>query len=418
MGRDLFLQRASSLAAHSPGERAVVMLDVDGLRGINQGIGTWAGDEVLAKVGQRLIDAGRPTDVVARIGGDEYAVLMLDLAGEDEARVLATRLAWAVEREYTIASHEVPVRVSMGVAVSTQFHREPAALLADAESAMYAAKGREQGRVVVYSDALRQRVADQFARETAMRRAVAHDAFVLQYQPQLDLRTGEIVGVEALVRWPDARAEWVSPSEFIALAEHTGLIVPLGHWILSTATAQAAAWLGEGRNVGISINVSARQLADPDFIFQVRDLLASSAVPAEAITLEITESQVMRNFETTVPAMHTLRSFGLRLSIDDFGTGYASLAQLKNVPGDELKIDRSFISGLESDHRDRGITSAIVGVAHALGMTVVAEGVETEGQRAFLERIGCDFAQGFLLGIPQPPADVLAGGSLPPRGAM
>jgi len=400
--RDYFLERATTALATNRGLKAVILLDIDGLRRINQGLGSTAGDEVLEALAQRLMAASRRDDVVARVGGDEFAVMLAGLGEEDEARVLATRLAWAVEHEYRTAGQKIPLRVSMGVAIGHDYDRSAEKLLSDAETAMYSAKSAGDARLVVYTDDLREQSAHRFALESALRRAVDRNAFELYYQPQVALPSREVIATEALLRWNDDQRGWLPPADFIPIAEDTGLIIPLGHWVIDKATAQLADWHRAGYRVNMSINVSARQLADPDFIFQVRDLLTSSGVPAKAVTLEITESQVMRNLEITLPAMLTLRNFGVRLSIDDFGTGYASLTQLKNIPADELKLDRSFIVGLEDDPRDRGVIQGAVQLAHALGLTVVAEGVETVAQLNFLSEMGCDALQGFLLGRPQP----------------
>ncbi|MBV9525622.1 MAG: bifunctional diguanylate cyclase/phosphodiesterase [Candidatus Dormibacteraeota bacterium] len=405
--RDHFLERAGAVLHSGGGLKAVILLDIDGLRRINQGLGSAAGDEVLEALAQRLMAASRKEDVVARVGGDEFAVLLAGLGEEDEARVLATRLAWAVEHEYSAMGHRLPLRVSMGVAVGPHDSRSAEKLLSDAEAAMYAAKsGGGDARVVVYSDSLREQSQRRFALEAALRRAVDNNAFELWYQPQVALSDRHVIATEALLRWQDENRGWLPPADFIPVAEDTGLIVPLGHWVIDRATAQLAEWIRKGYKLNMSINVSAKQLADPDFIFQVRDLLTRSGVPARSVTLEITESQVLRNLEITLPAMLTLRNFGVRLAIDDFGTGYASLTQLKTIPADELKLDRSFIVGLEHDPRDRGVVEGAVQLAHSLGLTVVAEGVETFAQLNFLTDIGCDALQGFLLGKPQPADEV------------
>lgn len=404
--RDHFLARASAALDSGRGLKAVLLLDVDGLRRINEALGSSAGDEVLEALAQRLTAASRKDDAVARVGGDEFAVLLSGLSEIEEARVLATRLAWAVEHEYRTAGQKVPLRISMGVAVGTPQERSAEKLLSNAETAMYAAKSAGESRVVMYSDELREQSAHRFALESALRRAVDRSAFELWYQPQVALPSRRVIATEALLRWNDDQRGWLPPADFIPIAEDTGLIVPLGHWVMDRATTQLAEWLRRRHHVGMSVNVSARQLADPDFIFQVRDLLTSSGVPPASITLEITESQVMRNLDITLPAMLTLREFGVRLSIDDFGTGYASLTQLKNIPAHELKLDRSFIVALEDDPRDRGVIQGAVQLAHALGLTVVAEGVETVAQLNFLSEVGCDALQGFLLGRPQPPDEL------------
>ncbi|MBV9099511.1 MAG: bifunctional diguanylate cyclase/phosphodiesterase [Candidatus Dormibacteraeota bacterium] len=415
--RDHFLERAGAMLAAGPGLKAVIMLDIDGLRRVNQGLGTAAGDEVLEALAQRLMAASRKEDVVARVGGDEFAVLLAGLGEEDEARVLATRLAWAVEHEYSAGGHKLPLRVFMGVAVGPQDVASAEKLLSDAETALYAAKSGGEARVLVYTESLREQSAHRFALETALRRAVDRNAFELWYQPQVALSDRHVTATEALLRWHDDEKGWLPPADFVPIAEDTGLIVPLGHWVIERATAQLAEWLRRGYRLNMSINVSARQLADPDFIFQVRELLTRSGVPAQSVTLEITESQVMRNLEVTLPAMLTLRNFGVRLAIDDFGTGYASLTQLKNIPADELKLDRSFIVGLEHDPRDRGVVEGAVQLAHSLGLAVVAEGVETFAQLNFLTQIGCDALQGFLLGKPQPADEVSLSLSVDPGAA-
>jgi diguanylate cyclase (GGDEF)-like protein len=396
-----FLDAARGAITDAEGCVAVVLVDVEGLRRINDALGRPAGDAILAGVHDRLLEAARDVDVVGRVGGDEFAVLFSGFSNPEDATSVTTRLTWAVERANSVDGQPVAVRVACGLVVAPAEGADAERLLDDAGAALYSAKSQDQ-RVVVYSDELRRSSARRYAVRAALTNALDRNAFHLHYQRLFDFASLEAVGVEALLRWDDPGLGPVSPVDFIPVAEETGLIVPLGHWVLRTAAAQVAKW----GDIGVSVNVSARQLAEPDLIFQVHDVLRETGIRPDRLTLEITESQVMRNLDIAIPAMSTLRGFGVRLSIDDFGTGYSSLTHLKRIPADELKLDRGFVSDLPGDERDRAVVRGVVELAHALGMHTVAEGVETQEQLDVLRELGCDIAQGFLLARPAAPDQV------------
>jgi diguanylate cyclase (GGDEF)-like protein len=405
--RALFLDRleqALARAQRSSVGIAVLFLDLDRFKVVNDSLGHEAGDRLLTDLANRLRDVVRPADTVARFGGDEFTILC-DVRGERDAVLIAERVAAAIEAPFTLNDNEAFLTASLGIALTTG--REDAraeALIRDADAAMYRAKERGRSRYELFDLALRTRAVDRLEIENALHRALDRGEFRVFYQPAIDLRTGELMGVESLVRWQHPTRGLVGPDQFIALTEETGLIVALGSWVLREACRRWTHWEESGTSTPrMSVNLSTRQLAQPDLVDVVADVLGETGMDPARLSLEITESTVLEDTESALNTLEALKRQGVRISLDDFGTGYASLALLKRLPVDELKIDRSFVMGLGRDPQDSAIVSTVVGLTEALGLVAIAEGVETPAQAEELRRIGCRFAQGFYFARPQPP---------------
>ncbi|MFZ4516060.1 MAG: EAL domain-containing protein [Acidimicrobiia bacterium] len=392
---------------------AVLFLDLDRFKVVNDSLGHDPGDQLLSAVAARLQGAIRPGDVLARFGGDEFTILC-DLSGpeaEQQAVQVAERLIDVIHQPFSLAGDEVFLGASIGIALASTGDEKPEALLRDADAAMYRAKERGKGRWELFDEAMRASAMRRLELENALHRALERNEFRVFFQPLLDITTGACVGAEGLVRWQHPERGLVPPGDFITLSEETGLITAIGAWVLDAACAQAAEWLAQrrpGAPFAVSVNLSARQLAQADLVDQVAAALARHDIPASALCLEITESVLMEDAEWAIGSIRALRNLGVKLSIDDFGTGYSSLGYLKRFPVDSVKVDRSFVDGLGSDPEDSAIVAAVISLGHALGLQIVAEGVETEQQLAELQRLGCECAQGFLFAPPQPAADIAA----------
>jgi diguanylate cyclase (GGDEF)-like protein/PAS domain S-box-containing protein len=388
---------------------AVLALDLDRFKTINDSLGHRAGDEVLLALAPRLTAAIRPTDTVARIGGDEFVVVCPDVAGARGAAEVADRLASAICRPLALNGGEHVFTVSTGIALASSPESTPDSLLRDADAALYRAKDRGRGRFEVFDEETRRRVLLRLRTETELRRALARDELQVFYQPVIDLATGRPVSMEALVRWEHPERGLVPPLEFVPIAEETGLIAELGLQVLRAACRQTAAWQRQADPaLGVSVNVSGRQLTNRRFPAQVAEIADDSGLAPGTLALEITESVLMEETEAPAAILAALREHGLTAVLDDFGTGYSSLGRLKGFPLDALKIDRSFVRGVASDGDDRAIVKATIDMAHALGLAVVAEGVETRAHEASLRALGCDRTQGYLYARPQP-AEAIAG---------
>jgi diguanylate cyclase (GGDEF)-like protein len=383
---------------------AVLFLDLDRFKVVNDSLGHAAGDRVLVCLADRLREALRPSDTVARFGGDEFIILCEGVTGEREVTCIAERVAAALCVPFDLDGAHVVLTVSTGIAISTGAQDRPETLIRNADAAMYRAKERGGARWLLFDDAIHRRAVERLEMEGALREAVERGDFRLRYHPLVDVDSGRVTGFEALVRWHHPTKGIIAPAHFIGLAEQTGLIVPLGAWVLTEACRQSHAWraasLG-GSRLKMCVNVSARQLAKAELAEQVAGILADTATDPDDICLEITESALIEDPATTSQSLRLLRSLGVRLSIDDYGTGYTSLANLKAFPIDTIKIDRAFIEGLSRDRDDAAIVMAIIRLAHALDLTCVAEGVESEEQLELLRTLGCDAVQGFLFGEPQ-----------------
>jgi diguanylate cyclase (GGDEF)-like protein/PAS domain S-box-containing protein len=416
--RVLALDRLAHALARRHRERidvAVFVLDLDRFKTINDSFGHAAGDEVLLALGPRLTAAVRVTDTVARLGGDEFVVICPDVDAGRGVTEVAERLAAAVARPLVLDSGEHFFTVSTGIALAGTRNDTPASLLGDADAAVYRAKERGRGRYELFDEAMRTGAMARVRTEAELRRALDRGELEVFYQPVIDLATGRSVSTEALVRWAHPERGMISPLEFVPIAEESGLIAELGLQVLEHACRQTAAWQQQlDPAIGVSVNVSGRQVDNPMFPGQVAAIAERHGLRAGTLALEITETLLMEEADSPDTVIDTFAGHGITLALDDFGTGYSSLSRLKRFRLDVLKIDRSFVAGIERNIDDRAIVQATIDMAHAVGLTVVAEGVETREQEETLRGFGCDRAQGFLYARPQSPAaitDLLAAAS-------
>ncbi len=397
------LQRAFSLAQRRGKQFALFFIDLDRFKNINDSLGHEAGDRLLQDVARRLRQNLRESDTVARLGGDEFVVLVEDCADVRELNAIAQNILAALGRPYLLEGQEYHVTGSIGISTYPTDGQDPAALLKNADIAMYLAKDRGKNNFQFYSAQQNAHSFERLALESALRHALERAEFVLYYQPKVEIATSRIVGVEALLRWRHPDFPMVGPDQFIPLAEETGLIVPIGRWVLHTACAQMATWRREGLpGMRIAVNLSPRQFSDDGLIDDIRNALAGAGLPGTGLELEITESMVMHHADRAVVTLTGLRELGISVSIDDFGTGYSSLGHLKRFPIDNVKVDRSFIKDLPHDADDAAITRAVIAMAKSLRMRVIAEGVETREQLAFLRELECDECQGYYVSRPMP----------------
>ena len=388
---------------------AVLFLDLDGFKAMNDSFGHNFGDQILAAVGERLRAALRTCDTAARLGGDEFAVLVEDLTGESGAVAAVQRLSEALLEGFTIEGREVMVTASTGIAFAETGNETADELLRNADLAMYRAKMQGRGTYRRYEPTMHSGVVERVELEADLRQALGKGEMSLHYQPIVDLRTGRISGVEALLRWHHPIRGFVSPMEFIPIAESNGLIVPIGEWVLGEACRQVRSWqerLPGYANLSVSVNLSARQVQTSGLVTVVLHALEKSGLDARTLTLEMTESIVMEHAEDTLSTLGELRDLGIRLAIDDFGTGYSSLSYLHRFPVDVVKIDRSFITRLTSEAEEAALACSIVRIGQAMHLATVAEGIETPEQLDLLRDMGCELGQGFLFARPMPAADL------------
>jgi diguanylate cyclase (GGDEF)-like protein/PAS domain S-box-containing protein/excisionase family DNA binding protein len=385
----------------------VIVVDLDRFKTVNETMGHASGDSLLGAVGQRLGYAVRPGDVVARFGADEFAVLVRDVDSVDAVTTVAERINEAMRAPFRVAGREIFATASMGVVLGIRGEADGEAMLRDAEVALHRAKGDEAGRVSVFEPSMIVATRDRVDLEHDLRLALERDEFVLHFQPIVALATGVPMGAEALVRWDHPSRGTVPPADFIPLAEETGLVVPLGRWVIREACRQAATWpAGGGRAPIVSVNLSARQFLGDGLAAEIGRVLDETGLLPQRLELEITESVAMDRSERGLAALQAIREVGVRIALDDFGTGHSSLAYLRDLPLDALKVDRSFVARVDVDPASGSIVSAIVGLAHGIGIDVVAEGIETPAQLAAVRRLGCDRGQGFLLSRPVPAGDI------------
>jgi diguanylate cyclase (GGDEF)-like protein len=400
------LTRAIEQARRYTRRFAVLFVDLDRFKIINDSLGHEGGDELLKAMALRFRTCLRTSDVVARFGGDEFVLLIEEIKDRQTAGIVARNLLSAVLKPVRIAGQECRVTASIGIAMCPDDSRDANELMKHADMAMYQAKEEGKNNFQFYSPHISALSGERLQLETCLRDAIERDQLSMHYQAKVDIRTGEIRGVEALLRWSHPELGSVSPTRFIPIAEECGLIVQIGRWALTTACAQGAAWLREGLPpIGLAVNLSPRQFMDPDLVSGVIRVLDETGLPPTLLELEITESAIMHDIDAAVAKLTAIRTLGVRLAIDDFGTGYSSLSQLKRFPIDTLKIDRSFVKGIPGDAEDMAITEAILTVGRSLGVTVVAEGVETADQQAFLNGRACDEMQGFYFSRPSPPEE-------------
>jgi diguanylate cyclase (GGDEF)-like protein len=402
--RALVLDRAAQMIArtgrHPDTVAGALFIDVDGFKHVNDSLGHAAGDQLLEVAGERLQEVVRGEDTVGRLGGDEFVVLVESSADEVALDLLADRLTEALRApvELGVGGKTFSVTASIGVAVGR--YESPDELLRDADLALYAAKAAGRDRYALFDTSMYGGVEGRLELSSDLDVALNEGQFFLVYQPIFELPTRELAGVEALIRWQHPTRGLVAPDSFIPLAEESGLIAGIGRWVLLEACRQAAAWAGEGLSIGIAVNVSAYQLGRNGFAEDVRRALHESQIEPSSLTLEITETALMRDVGAACEHLLEIKQLGVRVAIDDFGTGYASLSQLQRMPVDILKIDRSFVAALDGEGQGRELLEAIVGVGRSLSLTVVAEGIEEHSQLHALEAMGCQFAQGFMLGRP------------------
>nr|WP_315848530.1 EAL domain-containing protein [uncultured Rhodoferax sp.] len=407
-GRDLFEQQLESALQHHAGV-ALLCLGLDGFAKINESLGTGVGDLVLREVGKRLnlysAQWEHPSahDVVGRIGGDQFAVCMAGLAHEDTLGERAAELLRRLAQPYQVSGHTLFLTASAGASLYPVQADSAHALLLNAESALHHAKPAGPGTYVYFDAAMNRQVARSLQIHNELHRAMAQGDLQVYYQPQVNIQSGAVVGFEALLRWHHATLGWIPPSEFIPIAEQSGVIVQLGQWVMHTAAAQAAQWLAQGHsNFRMAVNLSVRQFAGKELPALVAQVLQSTGLPAHMLELEVTESMALQSVASTLATLHACKALGVKLAMDDFGTGYSSLAYLKQYPLDALKIDQAFTRNITQDAGDAAITKAIVAMAHSFGMTVVAEGVETAEQLEFLRGLHCEEFQGYLFSKPVP----------------
>jgi diguanylate cyclase (GGDEF)-like protein/PAS domain S-box-containing protein len=407
--RTLFLRELREQIAQSgDDEVAVLFVDLDNFKVVNDSLGHGAGDRLLVIVAERMRRVVRPGDTIARFGGDEFAVIIGRAGGETAARRVADRLASALRAPVELDGRQRFVTASFGVRSLPAGVADPESLLRDADAAMYRAKELGKARCEVFDDSMRERAVERLDLEGGLRHALERDELRVLYQPQVELAGGRIVGAEALLRWHHPERGVVVPPLFIPIAEQTGLIVPIGAWVLEEAARQAAVWAERsGRELTMSVNVSPRQLADDGFAAVVERALADSGLAPHLLCLEVTESAVMADPDAATAVLERLKALGVRLAIDDFGVGYSSLSQLKTLlPVDTIKIDKSFVDGVTGDGEDHAIVDAVLRLAEGLGLSAVAEGVETGEQVEALLGMGCRLSQGFHFARPQPPGEL------------
>ncbi|MHC5349884.1 EAL domain-containing protein [Metapseudomonas furukawaii] len=382
---------------------AVMFIDLDGFKPINDSMGHGIGDQILVEVARRLSQQVRPGDTVARLGGDEFILILPDLAREEDVLQVAERVIDCIARPYPIAGSELHITASLGIALSEKGMQQPMQLIQQADLAMYKAKQQGRNCYQWYTTDLEQKVSERVTLRNELQKAIESSAFMLYYQPQIDGRNGRVTGYEALLRWQHPLLGFISPAQFVPVAEDTGQIIPLSEWVLATACRDCRRLMDQGvTGTVVAVNISAVHFQRNIFVDTVRRVLEESRLPAELLELEITETVLLDNAERAIATLQALKALGVRLSIDDFGTGFSSLNYLKRLPIDKVKIDRAFVQEVISDHHDAAITQGIISMAHHLRLRVIAEGVETESQFAFLKKSHCDEFQGYYFARPMP----------------
>ena len=405
------LNRAIQSAKRNQRQFAILFIDLDRFKTINDTLGHEAGDQLLQEIGARLKQTLRAADLAARLGGDEFTILIEEVSDVNHAATVAHKIITSIIKPLTLMGQECRVTASIGISIYPKDAEDEQSLMKNADLAMYLAKEEGKNNYQFYSEDIQSKSLERLSIETNLRFALERNEFSLHYQAQVNFKTNVISGVEALLRWDNPYLGSVTPTQFIPVAEETGLIVPIGNWVLRTACAQNVAWQREGLPpVCMAVNLSLRQLTDENLINDIRAALNDSGMAPNLLELEITESMVMRNPDRMIAVLAEIKSLGVRLALDDFGTGYSSLAQIKHFPVDTLKVDRSFIRNIPKDSEDKAITEAIIAMGKTLSLTVVAEGVETLDQMNFLKDHSCDEMQGYYFSkpiIPEHFADLL-----------
>ncbi|CRM94903.1 Bacteriophytochrome cph2 [Pseudomonas sp. 22 E 5] len=400
------LTQAIALGRRHDTQLAVVFIGLDRFKRINNALGYPVGDEVLQQVSQSLVEAVRESDSVFRYGSDEFVILLQDVQHPQQSQHVAQKILNAVSATRHVAGHDLSITASLGISIYPNDSGTAVELIKHAETAMHTSKERGSDRFSFYTDDMNHRAQHRQNLESAIRQALEREEFVLHYQPKLDLKSGRIVGAEALIRWLQPRSGWVSPADFIPVAEDSGLIVRLTQWVLRQACEQAQAWRAMGlAPLCISVNISAIDFRQRDFVDNLATLLKQTGLPPTQLELEITESVLMQNVDETVDILNRIKAMGVRLALDDFGTGYSSLSYLRRFPIDVLKIDQSFVHGLKVNSQDEQLISAIIGMGKSLNLNIVAEGVETVEQLKFLQTQLCEEGQGYLFSKAVPSKD-------------
>ena len=403
------IEHAVARERRENGRFAVLYIDLDRFKIINDTLGHEAGDQLLQDMASRLKANVRGSDVLARLGGDEFVLLATQVPDRPTAALIARKLLLLALKPVEIAGQQCRVTASIGIAMFPDDATDATALMKAADMAMYRAKEEGKNGFQFYSADIGAITEKRLRIETALRNAMLNDELSLHYQAKVDMRGGEIRGVEALLRWSHPEFGAMSPAQFIPIAEESGLIVPIGHWVITTACTQAVSWLRQGLPpLRMAVNLSPLQFQEPNLVEALARVLQETGMPPELLELEITESVMLQDLEEAAAKLTAIRDLGVRLAIDDFGTGYSSLSQLKRFPIDTVKIDRSFIRGIPTDKEDMAITEAILTLGRTLGVTIVAEGVETGEQEAFLTRHSCHEMQGFYFSRPVPPEEFAA----------
>jgi diguanylate cyclase (GGDEF)-like protein len=399
----LIVDRVEQMLAQSRHSRtpvAALVIDLDNFKDINNMLGHSAGDELLCAVAQRLDAIVRDADSLGRLEGDEFVVIVSELSPDVDPELIAKRLLAALKQPFKLESSGRPFSVSASVGIAAGEGRSAEELVRDAEVAMYRAKREGKNRLVFFEAEMRDAVQERLELEMDLRDALAKRQFLLVYQPTIDLRDMRPTGVEALIRWRHPTRGLVAPNDFIPLLEETGLIIDVGRWVLQEACRQGAAWHAAGHTIGMAVNVSARQLDTDEFIADVKDALSDSGLAARALTLEITETALMHDVETTARRLNAIKQLGVRIAIDDFGTGYSSLARLQRFSVDALKIDRSFTATLTQNPEGETLVHALIQLGKALSVETLAEGIEEQQELSLLQKERCDSGQGFLFARP------------------
>jgi diguanylate cyclase (GGDEF)-like protein len=398
-----------------------LFLDLDHFKHINDSLGHAVGDKLLQSIAGRLSLCIRGADTVSRQGGDEFVVLVTELKDPEAALFSANRLLAAVAAPHGIHGHDLHITASIGISIYPGDGTDAETLIKNADTAMYQAKKNGPHSYQFFKQSMSIRAVERQSIEESLRRAMERDEFALHYQPKINVKTGAITGVEALIRWTHPERGMIPPSQFIPVAEDTGLILPIGGWVLGEACAQSKAWRNAGLpDVTMAVNVSAMEFQDPNFLEHLFQVLEETATDPALLKIELTESVLMKNAERAIIVLRKMRESGIKVAIDDFGTGYSSLSYLQRFPIDELKIDQSFVRQIGSADGDTAIVTAVISMARSLRLRVVAEGVETVEELEFLREQQCDEVQGYYFSKPVPP-DLLAGllvnGVLPPAPA-
>ena len=409
--RALLMDRLQVLLASARRQNSLVgvlFIDLDNFKTVNDSLGHYAGDELLKRVAGRLQSCLRGADMVGRLGGDEFVVVVTDLATAEDIAPVAEKIAETISEPISLEDQVLSVSGSIGISVFPKDGETPDTLIRNADAAMYLAKDRGRSNFQYFMPSLNRSALQALAMESGIRNAIKQVEFLLHYQPEVVAKTGVVCAIEALIRWKHPELGLLGPDQFISVAEHRGLIMPIGHWVINEAIRQARAWANDGIKVPIAVNISAVQFKQKGLVEDIAARLREHGVSGEMLELELTESLFMEDVNATSKTLHRLKDLGIVLAVDDFGTGYSSLSYLKRYPIDKIKIDRSFIRDVPVDADDVAITRAIIGLAASLGLKVVGEGVETDAQRQFLEDNHCDQIQGFLISQPLDPETMLS----------